>query len=474
MRIAFDVSPLSHERTGVNNYIRGSLTGLAEAARPLGHEIVAFAPTSPAGKRVIPRGAGRDRRRDETGCAARRALLAHCLVDARLSARRALHRQVRRAPLQRLDVPAAAARRSRDHDPRCRPAPSSPSGRRSARGRCTAASTATPRDLRRRVCELGVHRRRLRRLARLPASSACSSPIPASARTSRPTGQRRPRRAVPPHRRDARAAQEPRTLVALRVLGARTSRSRVVGGRRLGRAAAARPSRRSCGSAASPTRSSHGSIAARRRSSTRRASRASACRSPRRWPAARRSSRPRTSRWTRRRATPRCAPTPRARGDRRGDPRRARATRRAARARARARARIHLARAQARSSWRVRAIRVALDTTPLRQTRAGTARYVRGLLEHVVASTSSRCRYPATSRLRDARARRALVPAASRRRGRRRAPLPDFPWAVSARQPLVVTVHDLAVLRHPEWFNRWTRIYSRVAVPRVVARGGDA
>ena len=54
MRIAFDVSPLSHQRTGVNNYIRGSLAGLAEVARPLGHEIVAFAPTSPAGKRIIP------------------------------------------------------------------------------------------------------------------------------------------------------------------------------------------------------------------------------------------------------------------------------------------------------------------------------------------------------------------------------------------------------------------------------------
>ena len=54
MRIAFDVSPLSHERTGVNNYIRGSLSGLAEVARPLGHEIVAFAPTSKAGKRAIP------------------------------------------------------------------------------------------------------------------------------------------------------------------------------------------------------------------------------------------------------------------------------------------------------------------------------------------------------------------------------------------------------------------------------------
>jgi glycosyltransferase involved in cell wall biosynthesis len=52
MRIAFDVSPLSHERTGVNNYIRGSLGGLAEAAAGE-HEIVAFAPTSPAGRGVI-------------------------------------------------------------------------------------------------------------------------------------------------------------------------------------------------------------------------------------------------------------------------------------------------------------------------------------------------------------------------------------------------------------------------------------
>jgi glycosyltransferase involved in cell wall biosynthesis len=54
MRIVFDVSPLSHERTGVNNYIRGSLLGLAEVAAEHGDEIVAFAPTSPAGRRVIP------------------------------------------------------------------------------------------------------------------------------------------------------------------------------------------------------------------------------------------------------------------------------------------------------------------------------------------------------------------------------------------------------------------------------------
>jgi len=32
---------------------------------------------------------------------------------------------------------------------------------------------------------------------------------------------------------------------------------------------------------------------------------------------------------------------------------------------------------------------------------------------------------------------------------------------------VVVTVHDLAVLRHPGTFNQWTRHYSRLAVPRV-------
>lgn len=53
MRIAFDVSPLSHPRTGINTYIRGSLAGLAAAAGGE-HEIVAFAPTSPRGLRAIP------------------------------------------------------------------------------------------------------------------------------------------------------------------------------------------------------------------------------------------------------------------------------------------------------------------------------------------------------------------------------------------------------------------------------------
>ena len=49
-----DVSPLSHPRTGVGNYIRGSLLGMAEAAGGE-HELVAFAPASPAGRREIER-----------------------------------------------------------------------------------------------------------------------------------------------------------------------------------------------------------------------------------------------------------------------------------------------------------------------------------------------------------------------------------------------------------------------------------
>jgi glycosyltransferase involved in cell wall biosynthesis len=45
MKIAYDVSPLSHPATGIGNYLGGSLRGLVEAAAG-GHEIVAFAPTS--------------------------------------------------------------------------------------------------------------------------------------------------------------------------------------------------------------------------------------------------------------------------------------------------------------------------------------------------------------------------------------------------------------------------------------------
>lgn len=52
MRVAFDVSPLSHPLLGIGNYIQGSLGGLAEASAGT-HEIVAFAPTSIRGPKRI-------------------------------------------------------------------------------------------------------------------------------------------------------------------------------------------------------------------------------------------------------------------------------------------------------------------------------------------------------------------------------------------------------------------------------------
>ena len=52
MRIAFDVSPLSHPLLGIGNYMQGSLGGLVEAAEGR-HEIVAFAPTSIRGPERI-------------------------------------------------------------------------------------------------------------------------------------------------------------------------------------------------------------------------------------------------------------------------------------------------------------------------------------------------------------------------------------------------------------------------------------
>lgn len=52
MRIAFDVSPLSHPLLGIGAYMQGSLAGLVDASAGR-HEIVAFAPTSIRGPERI-------------------------------------------------------------------------------------------------------------------------------------------------------------------------------------------------------------------------------------------------------------------------------------------------------------------------------------------------------------------------------------------------------------------------------------
>jgi glycosyltransferase involved in cell wall biosynthesis len=117
-------------------------------------------------------------------------------------------------------------------------------------------------------------------------------------------------------------------------------------------------------------------------------------------------------------------------------------------------------------------MRVAVDVSPLVQTRAGTARYLNGLLrelrrrDDVDLSTRSFGRGDRLSTLaRDGIWYPLLV-------GRERTAdvlhCPTYRGPVRSRVPLVVTVHDLAVLRHPETFNTWSRLYSPRVVPRVL------
>jgi len=116
-------------------------------------------------------------------------------------------------------------------------------------------------------------------------------------------------------------------------------------------------------------------------------------------------------------------------------------------------------------------VKVALDVSPLRLTRAGSARYVEGLRRHLPAQVelgelawggSGR----ATAVVRDAVWYPLGLPRAAR--GADVLHAPTFRAPLRSSVPLVVTVLDLAVLRHPELFNHWNATYSRLAVPRVV------
>jgi glycosyltransferase involved in cell wall biosynthesis len=118
-------------------------------------------------------------------------------------------------------------------------------------------------------------------------------------------------------------------------------------------------------------------------------------------------------------------------------------------------------------------MRVALDVSPLIQTRAGTARYLEALLRElrrrgdVDVETVSFGRADRLSTItRDA----IWYPLAlGRTHGVDVLHCPTYRGPLRSALPLVVTVHDLAVFRHPEAFNRWTRTYSPRLVPRVLA-----
>ncbi len=120
-------------------------------------------------------------------------------------------------------------------------------------------------------------------------------------------------------------------------------------------------------------------------------------------------------------------------------------------------------------------LRVGIDVSPLALTRAGTARYITGLLAELEDEDSLQLRRYSfggpgrgTRIVRDTAWYLAALPAAARRDRVEVLHCPSARAPFRSRVPLVVTIHDLAVLRHPAAFNRWTRSYTAFALPRVV------
>jgi glycosyltransferase involved in cell wall biosynthesis len=117
-------------------------------------------------------------------------------------------------------------------------------------------------------------------------------------------------------------------------------------------------------------------------------------------------------------------------------------------------------------------MRVAIDVSPLAQTRAGTARYLKGLIrelerrDDVAVSTRA---FGGKSRLSTLARDGVWYPfLLGRESGAEVLHCPTYRGPLRSRVPLVVTVHDLAVLRHPEAFNRWTRTYTPRVAPAVL------
>jgi glycosyltransferase involved in cell wall biosynthesis len=120
----------------------------------------------------------------------------------------------------------------------------------------------------------------------------------------------------------------------------------------------------------------------------------------------------------------------------------------------------------------MRNLRVGIDVSPLELTGAGTARYLRNLLSALEREPGIELRrhgFPGTSRpakvARDTGWYLGALPVASRRDDVLH--LPGHRGPLLSAAPLVVTIHDLAVLRYPDAFNRWTRGYSRLLFPRL-------
>jgi glycosyltransferase involved in cell wall biosynthesis len=105
--------------------------------------------------------------------------------------------------------------------------------------------------------------------------------------------------------------------------------------------------------------------------------------------------------------------------------------------------------------------------SPLVQTRAGTARYIRGLLGRLEVDVR-RMSFGGQSKPSTLARELWWYPVALRDVEADVLHCPTYRGPLRPRTPLVVTVHDLAVFRHPVAFRPWTRTYSRTVVPQVV------
>jgi glycosyltransferase involved in cell wall biosynthesis len=116
-------------------------------------------------------------------------------------------------------------------------------------------------------------------------------------------------------------------------------------------------------------------------------------------------------------------------------------------------------------------VKVGVDVSPLALTRAGTARYLRNLIRRLevdvrALSFGGRGRFAVLAR------ELAWYPFwLSRMAAHQRLDVlhcPTYYGPLESSVPLVVTVHDLAVLRYPSAFPLWTRSYVPRVVPRVL------
>ena len=119
-------------------------------------------------------------------------------------------------------------------------------------------------------------------------------------------------------------------------------------------------------------------------------------------------------------------------------------------------------------------LEVGIDTSALALTRAGTSRYLTELLAAFDQEPNLELRryeFRGHGRLRkvvrDTFWYLLALPREARSDGVDVLHAPSQRAPFRSEVPLVVTIHDVAVLRHPEAFNRWTRAYSAFALPRV-------